>query len=151
MALEQIYFKESLDNVDFEKVAQILNDTGLNDSDAAVQQATFEHSDGVLFAYDGPELIACSRVLSDGISQAAIYNVAIAEPYQHSGLGTKMITRLVERYQQCNIILYTHPKTLTWYEELGFERMNTGLAIFQKDHVAWMRQEGFLKQKGSVL
>lgn len=151
MALEQIEFKESLDNVDFEKVAQILNDTGLNEADAAVQQATFEHSDGVLFAYDGPQLIACSRVLSDGISQAAIYNVAIAEPYQHSGLGTKMIERLVERYHQCNIILYTHPKTLTWYEDLGFERMNTGLAIFQKDHVDWMRHEGFIKQKGSVL
>lgn len=140
----KIWFKEDLQDVDFARVTKLLNHFGLSEADESVQRATFKNSHGVLFVYADTELIGCSRVLSDGISQAAIYNVAIAEAYHHQGIGQKMINRLVQRYRHCNIILYTHPKTLGWYQQLGFRRMNTGLAMFDSKHVDWMVAEGFI-------
>jgi ribosomal protein S18 acetylase RimI-like enzyme len=140
-----ITFKTDNRHADFTAVAHLLNQFGLSDGDAAMQKRIFENSHASLFAYDGQALIGCSRVLSDGISQAVIYNVAVDSKYHHLGIGSEMIRRLVHQYQQCNIILYTHPKTVGWYEKLGFERMNTGMAIYQADHREWMRKEGFLK------
>ncbi|ATO44635.1 GNAT family N-acetyltransferase [Loigolactobacillus coryniformis subsp. coryniformis] len=151
MVQTKIWFKEDLRNVDFTRVTELLNHFGLSDANEQVQYATFKNSHGVLFAYADEELIGCSRVLSDGISQAAIYNVAVAEAYHHKGIGQKMVQRLIQRYRHCNIILYTHPKTVSWYQHLGFKRMNTGLAIFEAQHAAWMAAEGFTVKEEAEL
>lgn len=140
-----ITYRTSNDEADFEAVAQLLNEFGLSDGDAITQEQIFRNSHSSLFAYDGNKLIGCSRVLSDGISQAAIFNVAVNSDYHHQGIGSELIKRLIKTYHHCNIILYTHPKTVSWYEALGFERMNTGMAIYQSAHRDWMKKEGFLK------
>lgn len=142
---KNIHFVTNAEVGDYQRVAELLNDFGLNNGDASVQAATFKASHGVAFLYDGDRLIGCGRVLSDGISQAAIYNIAVDEAYQGKHLGQALLEHLIERYQTCNIILYTHPTTIGWYEKIGFHKMNTGLAIFAPESAAWMQSEGFFE------
>lgn len=89
-------------------------------------EKVFRNSYGVVYAYDGSRLIACGRVLSDGLEQAAIYNIAVDPDYQGYGLGRGVIERLLEQVKGCETILYTHPQTVKFYETLGWRRMKTG-------------------------
>jgi len=131
-------------NINWSKVAELLSHFGLSDLDAETQQKVFERSYAVVFLFDNEELIGFGRAISDGICQAAIYNIAVDEKYHGKGLGREIINQLVEEVKQCNIILYTHPNTVDFYEKLGFLKMKTGMAIYQKEHLEDLKKMKFV-------
>jgi len=131
-------------NINWSKVAELLSHFGLSDLDAETQQKVFERSYAVVFLFDNEEMIGFGRAISDGICQAAIYNIAVDEKYHGKGLGREIINQLVEEVKQCNIILYTHPNTVDFYEKLGFLKMKTGMAIYQKEHLEDLKKMKFV-------
>ncbi|WP_459480737.1 GNAT family N-acetyltransferase [Clostridium saccharoperbutylacetonicum] len=136
--------QKTTENINWLKVSELLSYFGLSDLDAETQQKVFERSYAVVFLFDDEELIGFGRAISDGICQAAIYNIALDERYQGKGLGEKIIDELIEQVKQCNIILYTHPKTIEFYEKLGFSKMKTGMAMYNKDHLEELKNMGFI-------
>lgn len=104
----------------------------------------------VAFICDGDKIVGCGRALSDGVCQAAIYNVALRPAYQGNGLGRAIVDSLVEQVKGCTIILYTHPQTLAMYEKFGFRRQKTGFVMFAGDEEQqkWLEEEGFLLPDG---
>ncbi|AQR94063.1 MULTISPECIES: GNAT family N-acetyltransferase [Clostridium] len=136
--------QKTTENINWLKVSELLSYFGLSDLDAETQQKVFERSYAVVFLFDDEELIGFGRAISDGICQAAIYNIALDERYQGKGLGKKIIDELIEQVKQCNIILYTHPKTIEFYEKLGFSKMKTGMAMYNKDHLEELKNMGFI-------
>lgn len=138
-------FVENADEADYERVSVLLNVFGLNDGDAEIQRRTFRASNGVEFIYDHDNLIACGRILSDDISQSAIYNIAVDENYHDRHIGSALMQRIKERYGHTNMVLYTHPSTVSWYENLGFSNLNTGMIIFNQEDISWFKQEKFIK------
>jgi ribosomal protein S18 acetylase RimI-like enzyme len=136
--------QKTTENINWLKVSELLSYFGLSDLDAETQQKVFERSYAVVFLFDDEELIGFGRAISDGICQAAIYNIALDERYQGKGLGKKIIDELIEQVKQCNIILYTHPKTIEFYEKIGFSKMKTGMAMYKKDHLEELKNMGFI-------
>jgi len=136
--------QKTTENIDWSKAAQLLSHFGLSDFDAETQKKVFEQSYAVVFLFDNEDLIGVGRAISDGICQAAIYNVAVDEKYHGKGLGREIINQLVEEVKQCNIILYTHPNTVDFYEKLGFLKMKTGMAIYQKEHIEDLKKMKFV-------
>ncbi len=141
-----IEIRTTMENVDWSRVSSILDHYGLSHEAADIQRTIFERSYAVAFVYDGDLLVGCGRALSDGISQAAIYNVALEEAYHGRQLGRAIIEALIEQVKNCTIILYTHPQTIALYEKLGFRRQKTGFVMLNKSRQQeeWMEQEGFL-------
>lgn len=90
---------------------------------------TFGNSNVVVYGYDGDKLIACGRALWDGAEQGAIYNIAVDPAYQGHELGREVIQRLLDQMKGGSVILYTHPQTVKFYENLGWHRMKTGFVI----------------------
>ncbi|WP_309242069.1 GNAT family N-acetyltransferase [Paenibacillus sp. S150] len=109
---------------------------GLTDFTPAQTEKAFENSAVNVFVLDGNNIIGCGRALSDGVSQAAVYNIAVDEAYHHQGLGKKVTALILEETADCNAVLYTHPDTVSWYEEQGFRRMKTGLALYHPDRIS---------------
>ncbi|MBP2650084.1 MAG: acetyltransferase family protein [Firmicutes bacterium] len=130
--------------VDWARVAWLLAHFGLSDLDAKTQQKVFQNSYAVVFVFDQEKLIGFGRAISDGICQAAIYNIALDEGYHGQGLGKKIINVLVSQVSQCNIILYTHPNTVSLYEHLGFRKMKTGMAMYNKDNLDELEKMNFI-------
>ena len=128
-------FQYDTTSVDWDRVAELLTFYGLSQLDAEGQKKVFTNSYAVVFLYDEDKLVGFGRALSDGVCQAAIYNIALDEDYHGKGLGKEIINRLIDQVKQCNIVLYTHPKTVSLYEHLGFRRMKTGMAIYQHPEV----------------
>ena len=57
---------------------------------------------------------------------------------------------IMKQVEGCNVILYTHPRTVALYEKLGFRRQKTGMAIYQGNAEDLKRMEtvGFILPEG---
>jgi ribosomal protein S18 acetylase RimI-like enzyme len=116
---------------------------GLSNAAPEIHRQAFESSYAVTFIYDGSTLIGFGRALSDGVSQAAIYNIAVDERYHGKGLGRLIINNLLTFIGHCNVVLYTHPKTVDFYRRLGFKSMKTGLALYRNEPL--LKEMGFIE------
>jgi ribosomal protein S18 acetylase RimI-like enzyme len=145
-----IEIRTTKQGIDWERVAEVLHQAGLSHDDAETQKLVFERSYAVAFAYDGNLLIGCGRALSDGIRQAAIYNIAVDETYRGRQVGRAVIESLLEQVKGCIVILYTHPQTIALYEKFGFRRQKTGFVKLdiEPDKMKWMENEGFFLPEG---
>ncbi|MEI7368280.1 GNAT family N-acetyltransferase [Pectobacterium sp. 1950-15] len=139
-----IRIETSTNNIPWQQVADLLAFYELSDDNAATQETIFKNSFSVIFLFDGGQLIGVGRTLSDGVCQAAIYNIALDERYHGQGLGKQIIQALVETVAQCNIILYTHPQTVSLYEHVGFRRMKTGMAKYREDSLEELTKLDFI-------
>lgn len=140
-----ITFKTDTTDINWQQVADVLRNAHLCDHTADEQKLAFENSYAVVFTYDGDKIVGVSRALSDGLSQAIIYNIALDEEYRGYGIGRQMIERLIDQLKGQTVILYTHPKNIGLYEKLGFRRNKTAMCIFagDPDHLKWQERQGF--------
>ncbi len=138
--------------VDFQQVTDVLHKAGLgSSSDPSDNEKAFKNSDITIFIMDGDQVIGVGRALTDFVSQGAIYNVAVDPAYQKQHVGHTIITTLLEKLKGINVILYTHPQTLTLYEKYGFRRNKTAFAHFghgSPEGLKWMEDEGFFLPEG---
>ena len=144
--MDNITYKFTKEDVNWQEVSDVLRRSGLSDHSQEEQEIIFKNSYAVVFVYDEDKIVGVGRALSDGICQAAVYNIALDEEYQGYGIGRRLITSLLEQLKGQNIILYTHPRTVALYEKMGFRRNKTAMCIFDvgKEKQEWMEQEGFL-------
>ncbi len=145
-----IYFSTSRENVPWEEVAEILQNAGLSDLDARMQEKVFRNSYAVVIVYDDRKVIGCGRAISDGVCQGAIYNIAFREAYRHMGLGTELIKTLLDLLKGQSVILYTNPPGVSYYEKFGFKRAKTSMCIYEgsEEKIKMMQEHGFLLPEG---
>ncbi|MCL4561994.1 MAG: GNAT family N-acetyltransferase [Chloroflexi bacterium] len=75
-------------------------------------------------AYDDKRLVGFGRVVTDGL-HAMIYEVIVDPIYQKRGVGTQLVTRLIDRCQMAqirDIQLFCAPGKEPFYQKLGFVR-----------------------------
>ena len=137
----ELRFQYDCADINWKLVPEILNAAGMSFHSADVHRQAFSVSASVVFVYDDQQLIGFARAISDGILQAAVYDVAVLPSYQRHGIGKQMIEKLVESLPGCNFILYASPGKELFYEKLKFRRMKTGMALFLKADV--MTNRGF--------
>ena len=114
-----IWIKTDKENVDWNEVADILDESQLSHYDPATEEKIFRNSYAVAYICDGDKIVGCGRAIVDS---------------------------LVEQVKGCTIILYTHPQTLAMYEKFGFRRQKTGFVMFAGDEEQqkWLEEEGQL-------
>lgn len=138
--------------VDYKQVTRVLEKAGLiSEPNEKKQEQAFKNSDITIFVQDGGKVIGVGRALTDFISQSVIYNIAVDPDYQKQHVGHMIITYLLDQLKGLNVILYTHPQTLTLYEKYGFRRSKTAFAHFEHgnaEDLQWMEEEGFFLPEG---
>lgn len=81
------------------------------------------HSFYTLAAYDGDELVAFGRLVSDGIYQCFICDLIVLPAYQGKGLGRELMERLLAHAREAGIAwlqLTCAKGKRAFYERLGF-------------------------------
>ncbi|GLC80537.1 GNAT family N-acetyltransferase [Lacrimispora brassicae] len=144
--MNDITYKITKEGINWQEVSHVLGRSGLSDRSAEEQEIIFTNSYAVVFVYDRERIIGVGRALSDGICQAAVYNIALDEEYQGYGIGRKLIRLLLDQVKGQNVILYTHPRTVALYEKMGFRRNKTAMCLFSgsEESLNWIEKEGFL-------
>jgi N-acetylglutamate synthase-like GNAT family acetyltransferase len=142
-------FQNNYDGIRFKEVADLLHSYGLTDLPDELVERAFRNSYAVVFVKDGERTVGCGRAISDGVIQGMILNIALEEAYHHRGIGREIMRQLVLQLKNMIITLYTHPKTLDWYQELGFSRLNTGLVRFREREATEMTEWEFIDKHSS--
>jgi ribosomal protein S18 acetylase RimI-like enzyme len=129
------------DTVDWQVVYATLQRVGMAHYSPHIHRKAFEASHTTVFVRHGGQLIGFGRAISDGVYQAAIYDVAVVPEYQGRGIGSTIIQHILRNVPNCNVILYAAPGKEHFYRNLGFRTMKTGMALFQ--HPDRMSEKGF--------
>ncbi|MDD2464434.1 MAG: GNAT family N-acetyltransferase [Desulfobulbus sp.] len=117
--------------VDWPLVADTLKQVGMAHHQPEEHRRAFAASYVTVFArYDG-QLVGFGRAISDGVYQAAIYDVAVRPEYQGRGVGSLIVEKILGHLPpKSNVVLYASPGKEPFYESLRFRRMKTGMALF---------------------
>lgn len=78
----------------------------------------------ILGAYEDEKLLGIIRVVGDGYSIVFIQDILILPEYQHCGVGTALIKKILEMYQnvyQKELLTDNTEKTIQFYKSVGFE------------------------------
>jgi len=127
--------------IDWEEVAGILEEVGMGTLGADIRKVAFEASYAKVFLFNEGRLAGFGRALSDGVHEAAIYDVALRPECQGSGGGRIILEELLAAIPGVNFILYARPAKEGFYEKMGLSKMKTGMARFSNSD--YMRQRGF--------
>ncbi|MDU1892327.1 MAG: GNAT family N-acetyltransferase [Dysgonomonas sp.] len=125
-----IRYQDSCQNIPWEKVPLLLEMVGMSFTSADIHQISFEASFAVIFVFDNGELIGTGRIISDGVRQSALYDIAVNPAYQGKGIGLEIVKRLMASTPACNFILYASPGKEGFYKKLNFKKMKTGMVFF---------------------
>ena len=131
------------EKVEWNEVYDVIKKAGLSTHSVERTQIAFENSYAKVFVFDENKLIGTGRAISDSISQAAIYDIAVLPEYQGKGIGKVIVEELHKKLQNMNILLYARPGAEKFYEKLGYSKMLTGMARFNNSEL--MRQKGFIE------
>jgi ribosomal protein S18 acetylase RimI-like enzyme len=130
-------------DVNWQVVAETLKRVGMAYAEPAAHKKSFENSQVTVFIRREGQLIGFGRAISDGVFQAAIYDVAVIPEYQAEGIGKIIIKTIMDKLSNCNFILYATPGKEGFYQTLGFRKMKTGMALFRKAQL--MKERGFIE------
>lgn len=118
--------------VDWEELSALYRVAPLGDKPPESLRKVFGNSMFKCFVYVDGRLVGAGRVLADGLDTAYIADVAVHPDRQGKGLGSAIISQLVELAAgHKKVLLYANPGTQDFYSKLGFLRMNTAMAIWR--------------------
>ena len=143
MNISDVKVIDRCDDIDFEEVNSILHFYGLSDLDTPTQRQVFLNSYVTIFIKDGDKIIGVGRAISDGITHASIYNIAVRDEYRGHRIGKLIIDEILKRVEGCTVTLYTSPRHIGLYEHWGFRRMKTSYAIFHNEE--YYEEQGFIE------
>jgi ribosomal protein S18 acetylase RimI-like enzyme len=134
MNLKWIY---EIDDINWDELSHLYKIAPLGDKKAEDLKTVFTNSKYRCFVYDKEKIIGVGRALADGVDVSYIADVAIHPDYQGQGIGKAIVSKLVESSKDHNkIILYANVGKEPFYAKLGFDKMNTAMAIFKNQKQA---------------
>ena len=139
----KLIYKTNCNAVQWENVIAILKEVEMGFSTPEIHKISFENSFSKLFVYHESNLIAFGRIISDGVRQSAIYDLAIKKEYQGMRLGSKILNYLMSTTPDCSFILYASPGKKDFYRKKGFKKMKTGMIKF--DNIERMNDIRFVE------
>lgn len=88
-----------------------------------------DHTDVLICAWDKDLLVGFGRVLTDFTYRAAIWDVIVDRTYQHQGIGTEIVRRILHHPRLEKVELFwLCTRRPGFYEKLGFSsREQTGM------------------------
>lgn len=99
--------------------------TAYTDNPASLR-AGFENSLLTLAAYEGDTLLGVIRTVGDGQTIVYIQDILVLPEHQRQGIGTALVQAVLDRFREVRQIILTTdntPKTIAFYESLGFAQM----------------------------
>jgi len=137
-------YQENCDNIGWERVTSILQEVGMSFTEPDIHRISLEASFAVVFVFYDGKLIGLGRILSDGVRQSAMYDIAVDPAYQGHKIGQEIVRRLLDKTPECNCILYASPGKEGFYKKMGFKKMKTGMALFS--NIQRMVDDGFVEE-----
>ncbi|WP_425589779.1 GNAT family N-acetyltransferase [Fictibacillus fluitans] len=94
-------------------------------------QTIYSNSSHVVAAYADNRLVGMGRALSDGVFNAAIYDVIIHPKFQGKGIGKLVVEDLLFQLKDVSCVhLISTTGNEPFYEKAGLKRVKTAMARY---------------------
>ncbi|MFE7084372.1 GNAT family N-acetyltransferase [Priestia megaterium] len=121
----------TIENIDWSRMKEIYHSVGWKKHNEEKIKKIFNLSNVVTIAYDKDKIIGFGRAMSDGVFNAAIYNVVIEDTYQHKGIGQQIIGDLLAQLKDISCVhLVATTGNEEFYRKVGFSKIKTGMARY---------------------
>lgn len=87
---------------------------------------SFENSQVVMLAFDGPRCIGTARALSDQVCNAYVVDVWTQSDYRRQGIATEMMALIVNAVSGQHVYLQTEDQ-VDFYRRIGFRERPVGM------------------------
>lgn len=134
----EIRYSSNLWDASFEEINDLLSDAFNEKRDLNQTINDFKLSQNFELAFDGKKLVGIARLVTDGVKEALLLNVATLSSYQGRGIALEIIKRLASQVPGYEIFLHAHPGSYSFYNsKKEFRRIQTAFALepnnFPKD------------------
>ena len=93
-------------------------------------QRAFCGSYRVVTAWDGEKLVGATRMLSDGVCYAMVFDVAVLPDYRRRGIATGLMNALITGCEDMSIHLTSRFGIEDLYRKLGFRKHTNAFARY---------------------
>ncbi|MED4835279.1 GNAT family N-acetyltransferase [Priestia megaterium] len=129
----KVSFSNSIENVEWSRMKEIYRSVGWKNHDEEKVKKVFQSSNVVAVAYDENKIVGFGRALSDGVFNAAIYDVVVDKHYQNQGIGQQIIENLLAQLNDISCVhLVSTAGNEEFYRKAGFRKMKTVMARYLK-------------------
>jgi len=133
----KISLSNCIENVEWSRMKDIYHSVGWTNHNEEKIKKVFQSSNVVAIAYDEDNIAGFGRALSDGVFNAAIYDVVVDEHYQNKGIGQKIIENLLAQLKDISCVhLVSTSGNEEFYKKAGFRKMKTGMARYLNPSLA---------------
>lgn len=125
---ETLRFQFDHQGITAETLAGLFEEAGLAHREPQKIHRAYRNSDLICYCWDGSQLVAAARALTDGEYHGTIYDVAVHPDYQRQGIGSRLMQELIERLPVWRVLLVADEDAQPFYTRLGFKRYADVLA-----------------------
>jgi ribosomal protein S18 acetylase RimI-like enzyme len=128
----EITWSYDVEGIDWDELSHLYEIAPLGTKPKDYLKKAMANSMFKCFAFSDHKLVGVGRALADGVDCSYLCDIAVHPEYQGEGIG-KLIVEKLMRFSEGHkkIILYANPGKESFYENFGFKRMKTAMAIFQ--------------------
>jgi len=130
-SIDDVTFREGLQGLTPARIATLYRRAPLLRPVSNLDQvwAMFEQSSLVLTAHYRGELVGIARVLTDGVLNSYLCDLAVAPDVQRLGVGRALINQVLEHCEGTELVLRDSDISSGFYERLGFARVDNAWVI----------------------
>lgn len=118
-------------NANLDEIKDIYASVGWTKHTKEIIQQVFEASNVIALVTVDGRIVGIGRAMSDGVFNAAIYDVVVHRDFQKQGIARKIMEYLLEKLRDvsCVHLISTTGKE-EFYRKLGLKRIKTGMARY---------------------
>lgn len=132
-----ITIKSEIEGSELQELLEIYRSVGWMKHDEEIIRTVFNASTHNVFAVTEGRIIGFARALSDGVFNAAIYDVVVHKDHQGKGIARLLLENLLDELKNVSCIhLISTTGNTTFYEKCGFKKLTTGMAIYRNPQLA---------------
>lgn len=126
-----IKINSDFSKVNLEEMKDIYQSVGwLKHSNETIKQI-FEASNVIALASVDGRIVGFGRALSDGVFNAAIYDVVVHQEFQKQGIARRIVEYLLGQLSNVSCIhLISTTGNEVFYRKMGFKKAKTGFARY---------------------
>jgi len=130
----EILIKNHFSIEQLEEMKKIYHLVGWNRHNKEIIKQIFENSNLVAVATIDGKVVGFGRVLTDGIFNAAIYDVVVHPDFQKQGIARNILNNLLENLNHISCIhLIATTGNEDFYRKCGFKKLKTGMARYHRE------------------
>lgn len=128
--MESLEIKTDLENVDFERLAQVYRAAYGSTITTEQIRKIFQRSWATRIALWDGQIVGGVYAFSDGELDASIHGLATHPDFQRRGIGRTLMESIVSEFgSHMAILLTTEPHNKDFYRKIGFRPLKGAMAI----------------------